>query len=74
MATILFTCPATALRVQHWLDDGPDVPEQYEAVVCPACTRLHFLNRQTGKLLGHEKDRPASGSEGLAPHRPVKAG
>lgn len=72
MAAILFTCPATALRVQHWLDDGPDAPEQYEAAVCPACTRLHSLNRKTGKLLGHEKDGPPAGSEGLAPHRCAK--
>jgi hypothetical protein len=45
------------LNVQHWLADevGPDDPQRsYETVVCKACTRLHFINRKTGKLLGEE--------------------
>jgi hypothetical protein len=25
---------------------------EFEGVTCPACTRLHFVNRKTGKLLG----------------------
>jgi len=50
---ILFTCPATNFRVQHWLDDGDDVSEEeHEGVACPACTKLHFINRKTGKVLG----------------------
>jgi hypothetical protein len=24
------------------------------SIVCPACTRLHFLNRKTGRLLGQD--------------------
>jgi len=36
---------------------GQDAPEnEYEAVTCNACTRLHFLNRRTGKLLGQEDE------------------
>ena len=27
----------------------------YEAVACPACTKLHFIDRKTRKLLGEEK-------------------
>jgi hypothetical protein len=50
---ILFTCPATKMVVQHWLDDGDEVPEDnYEGVDCPACAQVHFINRKTGKLLG----------------------
>jgi hypothetical protein len=26
--------------------------EEYEGVTCPACTRLHFVNKTIGKLLG----------------------
>ena len=57
MGNVLFRCPRTGLNVQHWLADeiGPDDPQcSYETVVCKACTRLHFINRKTGKLLGEE--------------------
>jgi hypothetical protein len=49
---LIFRCPKTLNNVQHWLD-GEDAPDHvYETVFCPACTRLHFINRKTGKLLG----------------------
>jgi len=53
MAHVVFTCPETSMMVQHWLDDdGHDVPENaYKVVPCPACARLHLINRKTGKLL-----------------------
>jgi hypothetical protein len=54
---LVFKCPRTGLNVQHRLDDnlaGGSVCT-YETVVCKACTRLHFINRQTRKLLG-ERD------------------
>jgi len=52
---IVFTCPATNFRVQHWLENGDDTPEgEHDGVDCPACSRLHFINRRTGKVLGHE--------------------
>jgi hypothetical protein len=57
MGNVLFRCPRTGLNVQHWLAEevGPDVPQcSYETVTCKACTRLHFINRRTGKLLGEE--------------------
>ncbi len=54
MATLVFTCPATRMKVQHWLEGGRDILDnQYETVRCKACTRLHFINRKTGKLLEH---------------------
>lgn len=41
------------MNVQHELTATPsDTPDTHVSVVCPACTRLHFLNRTTGKLLG----------------------
>jgi hypothetical protein len=53
----LFTCPTTSMKVQHWLDDDDDATEDaYEGVVCQACARLHFVNRKTGKLLGHDSE------------------
>jgi hypothetical protein len=59
MPTLLFTCPKTLMKVQHWLDGGEDTPDnEYESVVCKACTRLHFINRKTGRLLGQEDEQP----------------
>lgn len=63
MGHILFRCPRTGLNVQHWLADevGQDQTQcSYETVACKACTRLHFINRSTGGLLGEEV-RPAHG-------------
>ena len=59
MPTLLFTCPKTLMKVQHWLDGGEDTPDcEYESVVCKACTGLHFINRKTGPLLGQEDEQP----------------
>ena len=54
MGKLLFTCRVTGIRVQHWLDDDdPTRPgDYYQSIVCPACARLHFVNRKTGRLLG----------------------
>jgi hypothetical protein len=41
--------------VQHLLDDNVQQKsneEIYESILCFACTRLHFFNKKTGKLLG----------------------
>jgi hypothetical protein len=59
MAHILFRCPHTGLKVQHWLEDATlpdDEKSRYEAINCPACARPHFVNRSTGKLLGDRKE------------------
>ena len=47
--------PIYGYNVQHWLADvptsaGPD--DGYETVSCRACTKPHFVNRSSGKLLG----------------------
>jgi len=54
---ILFECPRLGTNVQHWLPEtSPDEPSSnaYASVVCLACTRLHFIHKQTGKLLGED--------------------
>jgi hypothetical protein len=54
MPPIIFTCPNTREKVQHWLPDDPHVSEDdYEGVVCERCTRFHFVNRK-GKVMGAE--------------------
>jgi hypothetical protein len=46
------------LNVQPWLDDAePENPSSaYDTVVCKACSRLHFINRSSGKLLGQQEE------------------
>lgn len=57
MANSAFRCPATGLNVQYELDDDEGTPEnQYEAITCLACTKIHLVNRKTGKLLGQDDE------------------
>ncbi len=53
---ILFKCPRLGVNVQHWLPEisPEDKPDSYRSVVCLACTRLHFIHKETGKLLGED--------------------
>jgi len=45
------------MNVQHWLEEAKPREQHpvYESVVCKACTRIHFINCATGKLLGEER-------------------
>jgi hypothetical protein len=54
MTHFIFKCPLTGMNVQWQADEiRPNDPQcTYETVVCQACSRLHFINRATGKLLG----------------------
>jgi hypothetical protein len=59
MTHFIFKCPITGMNV-HWGTEGiaPEDPQStYETVVCQACSRLHFINRATGKLLGEQRRR-----------------
>jgi hypothetical protein len=52
---ILLKCPSTGMHVQHWLADEPDLTDNsYRQIACPACTRIHFIHPETGKLLGEK--------------------
>jgi hypothetical protein len=48
----IFKCPITNQHVQGWLEDEDAQVTEFEGMTCPACTRLHFVNRKTGELLG----------------------
>ena len=57
MANVIFRCPATGQFVQQAVDEEPDRGEHfYLPVICPACGKMHFVNRNTYKLLGHENE------------------
>jgi len=57
MAKLIFRCARTGLNVQVWLpDETPAVhADSYEAVTCPACARIHLVNKTTGKMLGDKE-------------------
>ena len=42
------------MNVQHRLEEpqAGNPGSGYESVLCKACTQLHFINRETRKLLG----------------------
>jgi hypothetical protein len=53
MACLIFRCTRTGVNVQlSPPEEAPDEADSYEAVTCPACTRIHFVNKTTGKMLG----------------------
>jgi hypothetical protein len=44
------------MNVQHLSEDDQDAPDnEYEGIACPACAKVHFVNRKTGKLLGQDE-------------------
>jgi predicted RNA-binding Zn-ribbon protein involved in translation (DUF1610 family) len=53
---IVFKCPQTGMNVQHRLSDEPS-DRTHVSMSCPACTRLHLIERSTGKLAGDRHGR-----------------
>ena len=58
MATLIYQCPTTGLKVQGWFsDDGSENgSEGYETVVCLACRQAHLVNPKTGKTVGADEE------------------
>ena len=60
MVNLIFRCAQTGMNVQVWLPDDDEAPaeraDSYAALPCPACARLHLVNKTTGKTLG-DKDK-----------------
>ena len=56
MVPFIYRCPTTGLNVQGLSQDAApaDNTETYESVSCPVCTRLHLVNRTTGRTLGDD--------------------
>ena len=54
MKAFLYRCPHTNRNVQGWIADDPTERDKdsFEAVTCTACTRVHLVNPDTGKVLG----------------------
>jgi hypothetical protein len=54
MAAFLYRCPNTGQNVQGFVadDTNEEAGNGFQAVVCTACTALHWVNPKTGKVLG----------------------
>jgi hypothetical protein len=51
MTEFLYLCPNTGQQVQAWTDDPPVAESAYQSVKCMACSRLHWVNPRTGRVL-----------------------
>ena len=58
MATFIYRCPSTGLSVQGWFAEEIDSDQDanYETVTCAACSRVHLVNRATGRALGQDDE------------------
>jgi hypothetical protein len=55
MATYLYRCPNTGLRVQGFTaDDCKD--DGFYPITCMACSRVHLVQQGTGRVLGSDDD------------------
>lgn len=54
---IIFLCPSTGDRVQGLLPDGtPDpAPGDLYPILCAACDGVHFIDLQTGTVIGPKR-------------------
>ena len=61
MPNSTFRCPYTGMSISRpfAIDPAAD-PAIYESVQCPACGRLHLINKSTGQLLGEGNEENRS--------------
>ena len=54
MDKLIFRCTRTGMNVQIEKPEmaPTDHADSYESVTCPACTRIHLINKATGRMLG----------------------
>jgi len=59
MVRLIFRCTRTGMHVQIEMSEmaPTDHADSYESVTCPACTRIHLINKTTGKILGDNEKR-----------------
>jgi hypothetical protein len=58
MAPFLYRCPNTDRQIQGFVADDPtEDSDEYQLVTCLACAQAHFVNPNTGKVLGADTNR-----------------
>jgi hypothetical protein len=56
MESFTFKCPNTSLRVQGFIAEAVSDQDTYTPVQCGACSRVHYVNPKTGRVLGEDRD------------------
>jgi hypothetical protein len=56
MESFTFKCPNTSLRVQGFVAEAVSDKDTYAPVQCVACSRVHYVNPKTGRVLGEDGD------------------
>ena len=51
MASVLYRCATTGMNVQAWFADDVSDDNLYVSLRCPACARVHLVNRAGRTLL-----------------------
>jgi hypothetical protein len=51
MEAVIYQCPIMGKEVQAWFADAPSDDHTYVSLRCPACARVHLVNR-SGRALG----------------------
>jgi DNA-directed RNA polymerase subunit RPC12/RpoP len=51
MASVLYRCATTGMNVQAWFADDVSDDNLYVSLRCPACARIHLVNRAGRTLL-----------------------
>jgi hypothetical protein len=49
--TVIYRCPNTGRTAEATIDPSTNDVRQYHPHFCPACRKIHLINRVTGKLL-----------------------
>ncbi len=53
--TFVYKCPNTGFNVQGFIADKPDPAVTFYPVTCTFCTRIHFVDPNTGMLATERK-------------------
>ncbi len=58
MVPFIYRCPTTGLNVQGLFADKVPAKETdtFEPITCVVCTRVHLINRSTGKIIGAKNE------------------
>ena len=52
-----YRCPNTGRQVQGFVADDPtEDSDEYQSMTCLACAQMHFVNPNTGKVLGADDE------------------
>jgi len=51
---LFVSLPTTGEMIHHWVEEDQPSSSVHVYIVCPRCTRLHIINRTTGKPLGDD--------------------